>query len=156
MTTTGSRKIAVAIPIPAFVAIASLFFLSGAYAKQPTLVEYPPTFKTYDAPYNKTWNAVVKVLVGDMQFYPQAADPQQGFLSTGWKTIKGDAKTPDKRIRIHANVKQTEKGTLVTVRCEINEFVPVKGTKSGKWMQAPSDNTCETNVLGAIGKKLTK
>lgn len=113
------------------------------------------SYRVFPYPYAKVWNSVVQLVV-DMEYLPEVADPQEGFMSTQWKLVKGGGAKGDKRIRIHINVKKTADGALVTVRCEMEEFIPVGGTGKGKWVPIPSDNTCESGFLDKLEKKLRK
>lgn len=124
------------------------------HGAQPKLIEYPPTYKNFPLKYAEVWNAVVRLVVQDMGYRPQVADPGFGFLSTRWKTTEGVGDQPTRRIKLHLNVKKAPEGTLVTVRCEIEEFVLIEGTDKGRWMKLPSDHSCEADLLDRLEAKL--
>ena len=131
-----------------------LLTLAPLSAGKVKIIEYPPTYRTFPKSYAKVWNAVVRLIIEDLEYVPDAADPQMGFFSTRWKKFEGKDGGNDLRIRIHLNVKKAPKGTLVTVRCEIEEYVPIEGTDRGRWMKIPSDHSCEADILDRLESKL--
>lgn len=114
------------------------------------------SYRVFPYVYAKVWNNIVQIVIKDMGYLPEVADPQEGFMSTQWKIMKGGGSKRDRRMRIHINVKRTQDGTLVTIRCEIEEFVPVGNTGKGKWVSLSSDNTCEAELLDKLEEKLRK
>lgn len=120
--------------------------------KQKELVSY----RVFSYSYPKVWNKLVQLIIVDMEYLPEVADPQEGFMSTQWKAVKGNGSKRERRMRIHANVKKTTNGALVTIRCEIEEFTPVGNTGKGRWASVPSDNTCESELLDRLEEKLKK
>ena len=131
-----------------------LLTLAPLPAAKVKIIEYPPTYRTYPKPYAKVWNAAVRLVIEDLEYVPQAADPQLGFISTRWKTFKGKEGENDRRIKLHLNVKKTPEVTLVTARCEIEEYVPVESAGRGRWMQIPSDHSCEAEILDMLESRL--
>lgn len=125
-----------------------------SWAKIKKTTAYPLTYRNYSEPYNKVWNAAVRLLFDDLKFAPLAADSEQGFMSTRWKTTKGKERARDRRVQVNLNIKKAAAGTLVTVGCEIEEFVPIKGTDEGRWMDIPSDHSCEAQILDQLEAKL--
>jgi len=98
----------------------------------------------------------VRLLFDDLKYTPLAADGEVGYLSTRWKTFKGQNKEKDKRIQVNVNIKKAPDGTLVTVGCIIEEFTPIKDTDQGRWMKIPSDHSCEARFLDQLQSKLKR
>ena len=98
----------------------------------------------------------MRLLFEDLKYVPMAADSDAGFMSTRPKTVKGSDTEKDRRIRVNVNIKKAAAGTLVTVGCEIEEYTPIKGTNQGRWMQIPSDHSCESQILDRLEAKLKK
>lgn len=114
------------------------------------------SYRVFSYPYPRVWNKLVQLIIVDMEYLPEVADPQEGFMSTQWKIAKGNDSKHSRRMRIHVNVKKTTNGSLVTIRCEIEEFTPVGNTGKGRWTVVPSDNTCESEILDKLEEKLKK
>lgn len=145
-TGPGAMKVAViAFILPAL-------FLSSVVAGKKKK-EPEETWRTYEAPYNRVWNRMVKIVVGRWEYAVRAADPEQGYLATWPKTTHpaGKYKT---RTTMNVNVKEAPEGTLVTVSCVIEEYRPVKGADKGRWMAVPSDGSCEKRLLDALAQSL--
>lgn len=136
------------------ISLVFLFFTCGT-ANKETNSAVETTWRNFALPYNRVWNAVVRVIMQDMRYQIQAADPDQGYLATKPKEQPEEYGKPKKRISINVNVKKAPDGTLVTAACLIEEFVPVKNTDSGKWQTYPSDLSCEFKLMSAIEKKLS-
>lgn len=142
--------------ISSTIALLALFSSFGVSKTESVKKKELASYRIFSYPYPHVWNKLVQLIIVDMEYLPEVADPQEGFMSTQWKAMKGNGSKRERRMRIHANVKKTTNGALVTIRCEIEEFIPVGNTGKGKWTAVPSDNTCESGILDKLEEKLKK
>jgi len=66
-----------------------LFFSHGDAGKKK---EPDKTWRTYDAPYNRVWNQMVRIVIGRWKYAVRAADPKRGYLATWPRTNRHSGK----------------------------------------------------------------
>lgn len=139
----------------AMIVILPVFYFQFSVAAPPENKPLPASWRVFNAPYNRVWNALIRVLFEDSKYALRAADPDEGFIAT-WSKTQPQTKqgAPQRRISINVNVKKAPGGTLVTVSCVIEEYIPITGTNKGRWLLIPSDNSCESALLDATAAKL--
>jgi hypothetical protein len=135
------------------VIVISAFLHSGDSIPKERKSPPPPTWRSYEAPYARVWNALVRAVSQDLRFAIRVADPKEGYLATWPKTDPETSEGPQRRVQINVNVKKSAQGALVTASCIIEEYVK-KGKREGRWMIVPSDNSCEAGLLDAVEKRL--